>query len=147
MELRCTCKSQVSFSSVRVSLIYVVSANSPLHSPDRTSSSSSSIPDVPAIYFGLPNDENVERICRDIQSDLYGSFYLNFIRPVPRSKIEDIASAVLSSSDTKCVNKIYDQYVDFVCLEDELFVFSTDSKNAEDFYGEFYPSKKVGSSS
>lgn len=107
----------------------------PLHSPDRTDSSSSSIPDVPAIYFALPNDENIDRICRDVQSNFYGTFFLNFIRPIPRSKIEDVASAVLNSSDTKCVNKVFDQYVDFVCLEDELFVLNSGNKNGEGFYG------------
>lgn len=110
--------------------------NRPLHSPERTVSSSSSIPDVPAIYFALPNDENVDRICRDVQSNLYGTFFLNFIRPIPRSKIEEVASAVLNSGDTKCVNKVYDQYVDFVCLEDEFFVLNSGNKSSEEFYGE-----------
>jgi len=112
---------------------------SPLHSGDRSSNSSSSgIPDVPAIYFGLPTDENVERISRDIQSGLYGNYYLNFFRPIPRAKIEDLATAVLASGDSKCVSKVYDQYVDFICLEDGLFTLAS-AGSPNDFYG-----KRIG---
>lgn len=90
------------------------------------------IPDVPAIYFTLPTDENVEKIAKDVESRLYGSFYLNFINPIARSKIEDLANAAIQSSDPKCVQKVFDQYCDFICLEEDFFLTSGTSGS---FYG------------
>jgi hypothetical protein len=76
----------------------------------------------------------VDRISRDIQTSMYGNYYLNFLRPIPRSRIEDIATAVLNSGDVKCVSKVYDQYVDFVCLQDGLFTLASCNS---DFYGQY----------
>ncbi|CAB1331143.1 unnamed protein product, partial [Coregonus sp. 'balchen'] len=50
------------------------------------------IPDVPAIYFVMPTEENIDRICQDLRNQLYESYYLNFISAISRSKLEDIAN-------------------------------------------------------
>ncbi|CAE1330622.1 SCFD1 [Acanthosepion pharaonis] len=52
------------------------------------------IPDVPAIYFVMPTDENVQRICR-----------------------------------------IFDQYLNFICLEDDLFTMRHQERDAISYYG------------
>jgi hypothetical protein len=56
------------------------------------------VPDVPAIYFCQPTDENLKRIAEDLQNGLYGSYYFNFISPISRQKLEDLATAALNSN-------------------------------------------------
>ncbi|KAG9480953.1 hypothetical protein GDO78_010295, partial [Eleutherodactylus coqui] len=63
------------------------------------------IPDVPAIYFVMPTEENVDRICQDLRTQLYESYYLNFISAISRSKLEDIASAALTANTVSHVSK------------------------------------------
>lgn len=90
------------------------------------------IPDVPAIYFVMPTEENIDRICQvksvlsvpwfpaqasepsvcvcvlvqDLRNQLYESYYLNFISAISRSKLEDIASAALASNAVSQVTKV-----------------------------------------
>jgi len=52
-----------------------------------------SIPEVPAIYFCAPTDENLGRIGQDLQNGLYDIYHLNFISPISRQKMEDLAAA------------------------------------------------------
>lgn len=80
------------------------------------------VPDVPAIYFCAPTDENVKRIADDLKNGLYGSYYFNFISPISRQKLEDLATAALQADAVAQVHKLYDQYVNFICLENEMFV-------------------------
>lgn len=86
------------------------------------------VPDVTAVYFVLPTDENIDRICQDLASHLYDSYYLNFISPVSRSKLEQIADAALSSDSAMCVKKVYDQYLNFIALEDDFFILREKDK-------------------
>ncbi|KPP80080.1 sec1 family domain-containing protein 1-like, partial [Scleropages formosus] len=80
------------------------------------------IPDVPAIYFVMPTEENVDRICQDLRNQLYESYYLNFISAISRSKLEDVASAALAANAVNQVTKVFDQYLNFITLEDDMFV-------------------------
>jgi len=92
-----------------------VTLHLPLHSERDT------IPEAPAVYFCLPTEENIHRICQDLNNNLYGSYYYNFISPINRQKLEDIASASLQSNTVGQIQKLFDQYVNFICLEDEMF--------------------------
>ncbi|KAM9294460.1 G2/M phase-specific E3 ubiquitin-protein ligase [Gastrophryne carolinensis] len=65
------------------------------------------IPDVPAVYFVIPTEENVDRICQDLRTGLYESYYLNFISAISRSKLEDIASAALTANTVAQVSKCH----------------------------------------
>ncbi|KAL7675153.1 hypothetical protein ACOME3_001418 [Neoechinorhynchus agilis] len=65
----------------------------------------------------LPTQENVERLCEDLRSNMYQSYYVNFITHVPRELLEYLAET------------IYDQYVNFICLESDLFVLSNPNQN------------------
>jgi hypothetical protein len=80
------------------------------------------VPDVPAIYFCRPTQENLERIAKDLQDGLYGSYYFNFISPISRQKLEDLANAAIRANAVSQVHKLYDQYVNFICLESEMFI-------------------------
>uniref|UniRef100_A0A8C9ZBD9 Sec1 family domain-containing protein 1 n=1 Tax=Sander lucioperca TaxID=283035 RepID=A0A8C9ZBD9_SANLU len=86
------------------------------------------IPDVPAVYFVMPTEENIDRICQDLRNQLYESYYLNFISAISRSKLEDIASAALAANAVTQVTKVYDQYLNFITLEDDMFTLCHQNK-------------------
>lgn len=92
------------------------------------------VPDVSAVYFVMPNDENVERICEDISNNTYDYYYLNFISTLPRSKMELIVEAALLANATSNIRKIYDQYLNFIALEDDLFVLRESQKHMISFH-------------
>ncbi|EHB18585.1 Sec1 family domain-containing protein 1 [Heterocephalus glaber] len=86
------------------------------------------IPDVPAVYFVMPTEENIDRMCQDLRNQLYESYYLNFISAISRSKLEDIANAALAASAVTQVAKVFDQYLNFITLEDDMFVLCNQNK-------------------
>ncbi|CAL1541171.1 unnamed protein product [Lymnaea stagnalis] len=92
------------------------------------------IPDVPAIYFVMPTDDNIQRICRDFQNQLYESYYLNFISAISRQKLEDIAQAALQSNAVQQVSKVFDQYLNFISLENELFTLRHQDRDSISYY-------------
>ena len=79
------------------------------------------MPDVPAVYFCLPSDENLQRITRDLESGLYGKYYFNFISPISRQKLEDLASCSLQTNTVAQIEKVFDQFVHFISLEQSMF--------------------------
>jgi len=84
-------------------------------------SSRQPIPDVPALYFLMPSKENIERICEDCKNHLYDSFHLNFASSISRPLLEELAVGTMQSGSSHFIEKIYDQYLNFVSLENELF--------------------------
>ncbi|CAH1791865.1 unnamed protein product [Owenia fusiformis] len=92
------------------------------------------IPDVPAIYFIMPTDDNIQRVSRDIQGELYESYYLNFISAVSRQKLEDIASAAIQSQNVQLVSKVFDQYLNFISLEDDMFALKHQDSHTISYY-------------
>lgn len=92
------------------------------------------VPEVSAIYFVMPTEQNIERICKDLDSYMYDSYYLNFISPLTRSKLESIADSALLSDSVDRVKKIYDQYLNFIALEDDLFVLREIEKQTMSFF-------------
>ena len=92
------------------------------------------IPDVPAIYFVLPTDENIQAICRDFNNQLYESYYLNFISAISRHKLEDIASAAIQSNCVQQVSKVFDQYLNFISLEDDMFTLRHQDRDSISYY-------------
>lgn len=92
------------------------------------------IPDVPAIYFVMPTEENVQRICRDFQNQLYEDYYLNFISAVPRQRLDDLASAAIQYNCVTQVMKVFDQYLNFISLEDDLFTLRHHDRDLMSYY-------------
>lgn len=92
------------------------------------------IQDVPAIYFVMPTDENIRRICKDFQSQLYESYYLNFISAISRQKLEDIALAAIQANAVTQVSKVFDQYLNFISLEDDLFCLCHHNSDMLSYY-------------
>lgn len=64
------------------------------------------IPEVPAVYFCAPSDENIGRIGQDLQNNLYDIYHMNFISPIPRHKMEDLASAALMAGAVANIHKV-----------------------------------------
>lgn len=93
-----------------------------------------SIPDVPAIYFVMPTEENVQRICRDLQNQLYESYYLNFISAIPRQKLEDLANAAIHSNSVPQITKLFDQYLNFISVEDDMFTLRHQDRDSISYY-------------
>lgn len=107
-----------------------------LHFPfSQLHSDRDSIPDVPAIYFCAPTEENLGRIAQDFQNGLYDVYHLNFISPISRQKLEDLAAAALQSSCVANIHKVYDQYLNFITLEDDMFILKHQNSDAMSYYG------------
>ncbi|KAI6206466.1 Suppressor of ypt1 [Aphelenchoides besseyi] len=88
------------------------------------------LPDVPAVYFVSPTDDNVRIICEDLRRAMYDTFYINTISPIQRPQLEELASSSIYGNSTQLVQKLTDQYLNFIALEDGLFAlrrYSLDS--------------------
>ncbi|OAX84841.1 hypothetical protein ACJ72_00801 [Emergomyces africanus] len=79
------------------------------------------IPDVPVIYFIEPTPENVQLITSDLSRGIYAPAYVNFISSVPRPLLEDFASQIASTGTAENVAQVYDQYLNFIVSEPDLF--------------------------
>uniref|UniRef100_A0A9J2PYL9 Sec1 family domain-containing protein 1 n=1 Tax=Ascaris lumbricoides TaxID=6252 RepID=A0A9J2PYL9_ASCLU len=89
-----------------------------------------SLPDVPAVYFVSPNDENVKLLCEDLTKAMYDSFYVNMISPLSRPRLELLASAAVHGACVQRVHKLTDQFLNFISLEDDLFVLRRYNENS-----------------
>ncbi|KAF8807998.1 Sly1 vesicle trafficking sec1-like protein [Phlegmacium glaucopus] len=79
------------------------------------------LPDVPAIYFVSPTLANIRRIAQDLQKSLYESFHLNFVEPLPRSLLEELAASVAQDGTGESVEQVVDQYLSFISPSPSLF--------------------------
>lgn len=91
------------------------------------------VPDVSAIYFVQPTDKNIEAICNDLSNHLYDYYYLNFLTPLPRSKLELIANKALMSNSAGSIKRVYDQYLNFISLEEDFFILRDHDKQRISF--------------
>ena len=66
------------------------------------------LPDVPAVYFVSPTQDNVARIAKDISNGLYESYYINFTSMVPRPVLEQLAQAVARTNGGAQIRQVYD---------------------------------------
>jgi sec1 family domain-containing protein 1 len=77
--------------------------------------------DVPVIYFVEPTPENVATIISDLENDQYSQFYINFTSSLNRSLLEDFAKKVAITGKGDRIKQVFDQYLDFVVTEPNLF--------------------------
>nr|CAI5845744.1 unnamed protein product [Callosobruchus analis] len=92
------------------------------------------IPEVPAVYFCAPTEENIDRISQDFQRGTYDIYHLNFISPISRQKLEDLASSAIAANCVANIHKVFDQYVNFITLEDDLFVLKHQNSDQISYY-------------
>lgn len=79
------------------------------------------IPDVPVVYLVEPTQQNVQLITSDLVKGLYTPAYINFLSSVPRPLLEDFAANIAETSTQQDVAQIYDQYLNFIVAEPDLF--------------------------
>jgi len=82
------------------------------------------VPDVQAVYYVAPTSQNISLIAKDINNGIYGAFYINFSSPESDIILEEFAKQVVSGGAADLVQKIYDQYTNFISLEKDLFSLS-----------------------
>jgi len=82
------------------------------------------IPDVPCVYFVTPTAANVARIAKDCAARLYTSVHLNFASPLPRPLLEELAKTSVAADAVSAITKVWDQALDYVCLEPRLFTLN-----------------------
>ena len=64
------------------------------------------MPDAPAIYLCVPSEENLRRICQDLAENVYDAYYFNFLAPISRQRLEDLATASLRANCAANVKKV-----------------------------------------
>ena len=84
-----------------------------------------------------------------MKEETYENFNFHFISPINRQKLEDLAQAALSSDSGEIIfyfqlknimilahliSKIYDQYSNFVSLEDQLFILRHQNRDQICYY-------------
>jgi len=67
---------------------------------------------------------NIGRIVQDLEVGLYEQVHLNFTSSLPRNLLEDLALQVAQLGASQQVARVYDQYLNFCCLERNLFTLS-----------------------
>ncbi|KAI0347695.1 Sec1-like protein [Trametopsis cervina] len=79
------------------------------------------LPDVPAVYFVTPSLANIKRIAQDLEKSLYESFHLNFVEPLPRALLEELAASVARDGSGELIEQVLDQYLAFISPSPSLF--------------------------
>ncbi|KAF1931388.1 Sec1-like protein [Didymella exigua CBS 183.55] len=79
------------------------------------------IPDVPVIYLVEPTAQNLQTITSDLSRGLYSPAYLNFLSSIPRPLLEDFGAQVVQTNTAEHLAQVYDQYLNFVVSEPDLF--------------------------
>ncbi|KIJ37391.1 hypothetical protein M422DRAFT_33728 [Sphaerobolus stellatus SS14] len=77
--------------------------------------------DVPAIYFVAPTLANIRRIAEDLEKNVYESFHLSFVEPLPRALLEELAASVAQDGTVDLVEQVLDQYLSFISPSPSLF--------------------------
>ncbi|KAF8079017.1 Sly1 vesicle trafficking sec1-like protein [Lyophyllum atratum] len=79
------------------------------------------LPDVPAVYFVSPTLANIRRIAEDLQKSLYESFHINFVEPLPRALLEELAASAAQDGTGELIEQVLDQYLSFIAPSPSLF--------------------------
>jgi hypothetical protein len=79
------------------------------------------IPDVPVVYLVEPSPQNIQLITSDLAKGLYSPAYVNFLSSIPRPLLEDFAARIAETQTAEHLAQIYDQYLNFVVAEPDLF--------------------------
>lgn len=58
------------------------------------------------MYFVSPTLANVRQIAEDLEKGLYESFHLNFVEPLSRALLEELAAAVAKDGTGELVDRV-----------------------------------------
>jgi sec1 family domain-containing protein 1 len=73
------------------------------------------------LYLLEPTLVNIQLICSDLARGLYSPAYINFLSSIPRPLLEDFAAQIASTNTAESISQIYDQYLNFIVAEPDLF--------------------------
>jgi len=79
------------------------------------------IPDAPAVYFMMPTEENIQRLVQDCVNDLYQSIQVHFAMSISRKLLEYMADQLVQHNVTHKIDRLFDQFVNFKCIEQNFF--------------------------
>jgi sec1 family domain-containing protein 1 len=79
------------------------------------------VPGVPAVYFIRATPENIDLVAKDASAPLYDSFHLNFSSSLSRPLLDQLALRTVQTDSAARIAKLYDQYLEFISLEESLF--------------------------
>lgn len=80
----------------------------------------SQIREVPAFYF-VSSAEPVER---DIERDMYASYYINSSFSFRRGELERMAAAASERQTAQKVRAVFDRFIHFISLQEDLFTLN-----------------------
>ena len=66
---------------------------------------------------------------------MYECYYLNFISAISRGRLEDLALAAIQTTSVAQISKVYDQYLNFISLEDDLFALRHQDSRSISYHG------------
>jgi hypothetical protein len=87
------------------------------------------IPDVPVLYLVEPTPANLQAITNDLSRKLYSPAYINFLSSIPRPLLEDFAAQTAAAQTSESIAQVYDQYLNFVVAEPDLFSLGMRKQN------------------
>lgn len=88
------------------------------------------IPDVPVLYLLEPTAASLDAITTDLSRQLYSPAYINFLYSIPRPLLEDFATQTAVAGTAESIAQVYDQYLNFIVGEPDLFSLGMRNQNA-----------------
>ncbi|KAG9239629.1 Sec1-like protein [Amylocarpus encephaloides] len=88
------------------------------------------IPDVPVLYLVEPTPSNLQSITADLSRGLYSPAYINFLSSIPRPLLEEFARQTAEAGTSETISQFYDQYLNFIVGEPDLFSLGLRTENA-----------------
>lgn len=82
------------------------------------------IPDVSAVYFVRPTENNIRLITEDIASGKYKDYSLNFSSSIVTPLMRTLASGCIEARALNKVTRVYDSYLSFSSLGPRLFTLN-----------------------
>ena len=76
---------------------------------------------MPVLYLVEPTAANLQLIASDLSRNLYSDAYINFLYSISRPLMEDFAAQVANSATSEGIAQVYDQYLNFIVGEPDLF--------------------------
>jgi len=73
------------------------------------------------LYLVEPTAANLKIIAHDLSKNLYADAYVNFLHSIPRPIMEGFANDIAASGSAESIAQIFDQYLNFVVSEPDLF--------------------------
>lgn len=80
---------------------------------------------VPCVYFVEPTDENIDRICKDVEGAVYGGgVHVNFTRKLKREMLERLGKSIAATPNRVNIKGLWDRYQHYVTLNPNVYSLS-----------------------